>query len=475
MRISNSLMSLILLVAIISGCKSQRMANIDRGSDITYQQGYPEMRILAIGLFDENDLPGIDLTIDIVKGSLVYKIEQGLYKATVELSIQIYQRISNESVMIQNRTQELVISDTDRRIIDSGEVANYTERIPLLPGEYEVLVSIVDAASSSQTVRRTNTNILDPSSNEVGITGVMLLGKDNNNDEGFIPITTYFVQDRFDTLKFQYQITRPDNSFETRINMGMYTFKSDSLPARALAGIQPSPGSILYKGIEYQRLDEIFTTTRVLRSETGSILIEYNLPMPRTGNYRFEVNLTNADTEATTLFKAREFNITTPYFPGVRNMQEFSEPLIYLMGRREYERLLQIQDPDSLKQQVDFFWLKDMRNSNRARQVIELYYSRVEQANKQFSNFKEGWKTDMGMVFILLGPPYFVENYLDTSIWYYSYNRADPLTTFRFYRPKVSDQFFPYQHYILQRQRYYHSVEYDLIESWKRGIVLNMN
>ena len=81
----------------------------------------------------------------------------------------------------------------------------------------------------------------------------------------------------------------------------------------------------------------------------------------------------------------------------------------------------------------------------------------------------------MGMVFILFGPPYFVENYLDTSIWYYSYNRADPLTTFRFYRPKVSDQFFPYQHYILQRQRYYHSVEYDLIESWKRGIVLNMN
>ena len=475
MRISSYIMSFILVVTIITGCKSQRMANIDRGSDVTYQQGHPEMRILAVGLFDDEDLPGIDLTVDIVKGSLVYKIEEGLYKATVQLSIQIYQRIESESVMIQNRTQDLVISDTDRRIIDSGEVANYTERIPLLPGEYEILVSIVDAASSSQTVRRTNTNIPDPNSTDVGITSVMLLGKDNNNDEGFIPITTYFVQDRFDTLKFQYQITRPDNSFETRINMGMYTFNADSLPARALAGIQPSPGSILYKGIEYQRLDEIFTTSRVLRSETGSILIEYNLPMPRTGNYRFEVNVTNADAEATTLFKAREFNITTPYFPGVRNMHEFAEPLVYLMGRREYERLMAIEDPDSLKQQVDLFWLKDMRNSNRARQVIELYYSRVEQANKQFSNFKEGWKTDMGMVFILFGPPYFVENYLDTSIWYYSYNRADPLTTFRFYRPKVSDQFFPYQHYILQRQRYYHSVEYDLIESWKRGIVLNMN
>src|SRR5690606_222038 len=98
--------------------------------------------------------------------------------------------IDNESVMIQNRTQELVISDSDRRVIDSGEVANYTERIPLLPGEYEILVSVVDAASSSQTVRRTSTNIPDPNSTDVGITSVMLLGKDNSNDEGFIPITT---------------------------------------------------------------------------------------------------------------------------------------------------------------------------------------------------------------------------------------------------------------------------------------------
>jgi GWxTD domain-containing protein len=334
---------------------------------------------------------------------------------------------------------------------------------------------LIDKASGNQTVRETTTTIPDPDSTAVGITSVLLLGKDNDTDEGYIPITTYFVQSRFDSLKFQYQITRPDNSFESRINMGLYTFNADSVPARPLAGIQPSPGSISYKGIEYQRLNEIFTNERVLRSETGSILIEYNMAIPSSGNYRFEVNVQNGNQEQNTLFKAREFNITSSFFPSVRNINEFAEPLFYLMGRREYERLMSIQDPDSLKREVDLFWLRDMRNSNRARQVIELYYSRVEQANKQFSNFKEGWKTDMGMVFILFGPPYYVENYLDTSIWYYSYNRSDPLTTFRFYRPKISDQFFPYNHYVLLRERYYHSVEYDMIQSWKLGSVLMMN
>ena len=465
----------VLFVLILAGCKSQRMANIDRGSDVTFRQGYPEMRILAVGLFDNDDLPGIDLTVDIVKGSLVYKIEDSVYRATVELGIQILQDVNGEQVSIQNRIQELEITGEDRRIVDSGEVFTFNERIPLLPGDYEILVSLIDKASGNQTVREAETSIPDPDSTTVGITSVLLLGKDNDNDEGFVPITTYFVQSRFDTLKFQYQITRPDNSFESRINMGLYTFNADSVPARPLAGIQPSPGSISYKGIEYQRLNEIFTNERVLRSETGSILIEYNMPTPSSGNYRFEVNVQNEDSEQSSLFKAREFNITSPFFPSVRNIDEFAEPLFYLMGRREYERLMNIQDPDSLKREVDLFWLKDMRNSNRARQVIELYYSRVEQANKQFSNFKEGWKTDMGMVFILFGPPYYVENYLDTSIWYYSYNRSDPLTTFRFYRPKISDQFFPYNHYVLLRERYYHSIEYDIIQSWKLGSVLMMN
>lgn len=472
LRISTYLM---LLVLIIAGCKSQKMANIDRGSDVTFRQGYPEMRILAVGLFDNDDLPGIDLTVDIVKGSLVYKIEDSVYRATVELGIQILQDVNGEQVSIQNRIQELEITGEDRRIVDSGEVFTFNERIPLLPGDYEILVSLIDKASGNQTIREAETSIPDPDSTTVGITSVLLLGKDNDNDEGFVPITTYFVQSRFDTLKFQYQITRPDNSFESRINMGLYTFNADSVPARPLAGIQPSPGSISYKGIEYQRLNEIFTNERILRSETGSILIEYNMPTPSSGNYRFEVNVQNGDLEQSSLFKAREFNITSPFFPSVRNINEFAEPLFYLMGRREYDRLMSIQDPDSLKREIDLFWLKDMRNSNRARQVIELYYSRVEQANKQFSNFKEGWKTDMGMVFILFGPPYYVENYLDTSIWYYSYNRSDPLTTFRFYRPKISDQFFPYNHYVLFRERYYHSIEYDVIQSWKLGSVLMMN
>ena len=35
----------------------------------------------------------------------------------------------------------------------------------------------------------------------------------------------------------------------------------------------------------------------------------------------------------------------------------------------------------------------------------EGYYRRVRFANEEFTQYKDGWKTDRGMIYILFGPP----------------------------------------------------------------------
>jgi GWxTD domain-containing protein len=58
------------------------------------------------------------------------------------------------------------------------------------------------------------------------------------------------------------------------------------------------------------------------------------------------------------------------------------------------------------------FWKKRSLNPNAPRnEKMALYYARVEYANKHFSRYREGWRTDMGLVFILLGPPSNVERF----------------------------------------------------------------
>src|SRR5690625_5315948 len=87
---------------------------------------------------------------------------------------------------------------------------------------------------------------------------------------------------------------------------------------------------------------------------------------------------------------------------------------------------------------------------NKAKSVISLYYERVEQANKQFTSFKEGWKTDLGMIYILFGPPWYVDRYLNTMAWSYSYDRTDPRYNYIFERPYMRNEYYPCDNYLLQ-------------------------
>jgi GWxTD domain-containing protein len=58
------------------------------------------------------------------------------------------------------------------------------------------------------------------------------------------------------------------------------------------------------------------------------------------------------------------------------------------------------------------FWKRRSTNPNAPRnEKMALYYARIEYANRHFSRYREGWRTDMGLVYILLGPPSNVERY----------------------------------------------------------------
>jgi GWxTD domain-containing protein len=76
------------------------------------------------------------------------------------------------------------------------------------------------------------------------------------------------------------------------------------------------------------------------------------------------------------------------------------------------------------------FWKKRDPNPNTPRnEKMEEYYGRVDYANKHFSHYMEGWRTDMGMVYIIFGPPNSVDRHpydMDSKpyeIWsYYELN-----------------------------------------------------
>lgn len=91
-------------------------------------------------------------------------------------------------------------------------------------------------------------------------------------------------------------------------------------------------------------------------------------------------------------------------------------PLRYLTTNEEFRKLTESTEP---KAAVDKFWLESAGNEKRAIELLKSYYSRVEMANLHFASYKEGWKTDRGMTYIVFGPPKEVFRKTNIETWIY--------------------------------------------------------
>ena len=466
-----------IIAPVLWSCTRQTNPNIERGTSYFFKEGFPNVRIAAIGLFDENGNPGIDVTTDVVYKSLVWKKLDANYRAGFSLDISITPDTEDSTGgSALTKTFTYTLAKKNASIVNSGDTYTVEKRFSVIPGKYKVQVTVMDNSSQKQTVRTTETELPAPSSTSTTITNVLLLGRDNQSEikKGFLPVTTYDVPAKLDTLRFEFQLNKPTDKNRVNVSMQLISFASDTMPSRMMSAPMPSPSSIIYKGIDYSSKTVIQEQKRVLTSETGNILVQYPIPRPPRGNYRFQVTITGKSVGKTD-FKARDFGVKSRNYPYVETVRELAAPLYYLMDKKEYKKLMSFSDPDSMKNYMDSFWLSHIKNQKTAKQVIELYYKHVEEANMQFSNYKAGWKTDPGMIYILFGPPYYVYSSLDNMQWTYGYDRSDPDRNFYFTEPKIPSEFYPFNNYILHRQSYYFTIRYQRVQDWLNGTVLKYN
>ncbi|MFN4234338.1 MAG: GWxTD domain-containing protein [Bacteroidia bacterium] len=150
-------------------------------------------------------------------------------------------------------------------------------------------------------------------------------------------------------------------------------------------------------------------------------------------------------------------------FPHVSSPENLLEPLRYITSKEEYEN---IKMAENIKMHVEKFWLNAAGSTDRARELIKKYYGRVYQANLLFSSYKEGWKTDRGLIYIIFGIPNVVHRTSSSEIWIYGEENNMMSLSFTFY--KVINPFTD-NDYILDRSVIYKNNWYRGVESWRQG------
>lgn len=150
-------------------------------------------------------------------------------------------------------------------------------------------------------------------------------------------------------------------------------------------------------------------------------------------------------------------------FPKVKDWDEMVDMVTYISTRKEHEVLMASEDK---KKALDAYWIGLTRNADTAKELIREYFRQIEFANILFTDFKEGWKTDKGMIYIVMGPPQEVNLFLDREVW--SYGGTNESSRIRFTFARVKNILSPH-YYTLNRSRAYQPVWFKNISIWRSG------
>jgi len=190
---------------------------------------------------------------------------------------------------------------------------------------------------------------------------------------------------------------------------------------------------------------------KFLKADSTFVLRQSDFSPRSQGLYLFQ-----EDTLSATGFAV--FAGSNPY-PKYNTIPTLSGPLIYLTTAEEQRDLKNVNNEKSKFDKVIIGITKD---TERAKIFMRNYYQRIEQANRLFTGYKEGWKSDMGMIYTIFGVPSEVSRTTTNEIWFYEGIK----TKFIFYRS--GSVFAPYN-WFLQRDNSFSQAWFSSIDLWRKG------
>lgn len=192
---------------------------------------------------------------------------------------------------------------------------------------------------------------------------------------------------------------------------------------------------------------------KILRQDSTFTLAPGNtFVMDRVGLYLFQADTTTSIGFA---YRAEED------YPRLRKVESLADPLIYVCTKQEYERMKQAKGD---KKAFDRIILSITGNSERAKIFMRSYFKRVDYANQLFTSYKEGWKTDRGMIYIVFGPPQQVFRFNEREVWSYKTNEYS--INFDFVK---SPSLFDPDNHVLIRNKKYTQTWYEVIDLWRNA------
>jgi GWxTD domain-containing protein len=167
-------------------------------------------------------------------------------------------------------------------------------------------------------------------------------------------------------------------------------------------------------------------------------------------------------------------------FPAMTTPEEMIEPLAYLASDEELNDLRHSLKP---KLALDDFWVKCGGNIDKSRELIRIYYTRALFANLYFTSYREGWRTDRGMIYLIYGPPDKLYKASGEENWGYKKEeiksswgtRYTVKEDYLFFNFKKKDNKFTDNDFYLSRSETIVTYWDKAVMNWRKGVVFRLD
>lgn len=348
--------------------------------------------------------PRLDAYIEIPLENLQFKknYDTKLYDASINYTIKITN--SANEVVVNESISDFVTTDKDMQK-NLDESAKYiVKEYYLNPGSYSIEVSLTDINTKKDKVLKKNLSVIDYSRKDISFSDIMLVS--NLKQENGKKVITPLVDKNIDNIKDLFLF------FE------IYNSKNENLTNIYSYQVTDNKNNIIEKG------DFTYTLTPGINKHFEKVQTKNMI----YGDYKLEISdKLNGEILASKDFFNRMIGIPV----NLKNLDLLIDQMIYIATSDEMEKIRRSTSGDSRQKSFIEFWKsKDPSPGTSRNELMIEYYKRINTANERYSHYIDGWKTDMGMVFIIFGEPNnierfpFTENTKPYEVWdFYSLNK----------------------------------------------------
>lgn len=288
----------------------------------------------------------------------------------------IFERIWNEKIIATNFAQT-----------SSKQSFNLSYRsFEILSGNYNLKI-VVEDLDSRKTSSMDRMVIIASYKDPLDISDLILI-KDRITEDGqerIIPNVSREVTNKDKSISFFYEIY---SDMQRQVTI---SYK-----------IEDKDRNVIYS------LDEEKTVA------PGINTVEHTIEEPKLslGDYNLIVRVESRDINSIKLAQKTIFSKIYGVPASIKDLDKAIDQMIYIASTDEIDEIETGKTyEDKLKNFLYFWNLKDPSPNTEENEVLSEYYRRINYANEKFQSFYEGWRTDMGMIFVTLGAPDYVERY----------------------------------------------------------------